>query len=223
MKKLSAVFLLFLISASVLLSPAKASDASVAVPQEEVLVQEGIKALHENRAKDALKLFRQAKTTNPHFAPALVGEAEILTIQNAWDEALAILNRAIQISPQYGVAYHNRGVLYSYRGDYKKAYADLQRAKVLGETVETDLMQQVWGAAYPEEVVKMMTQQIADHPVDGEAYLNRGIAYSHQNNFQAALSDWKKAKELGTPIDEKMWRELELQMNLDKGVKNVAS
>ena len=73
MKILSTLLFLFWFTSSPLFNTAIASDSSNGISKEQVLVKEGIKALHENRAQEALKLFRQAKTTSPNFAPAFVG------------------------------------------------------------------------------------------------------------------------------------------------------
>ena len=191
------------------------------VSEEQSWVEAGMKAVHANHLQEALADFRQAKTINPNFAPAFVGEAQVLTLQNAWDEALAVLNRAIQIAPKFGIAYHNRGILKYYKKQYLEAHADLRKAIQLGETVEQDMLFQVWGAAFPGDAAQLMSDQIKANPLDGEAYLNRGIAYFYQNNYQAALNDWKKAKELGVHPDEGMWKELERQIQMKKGVQRA--
>ncbi len=202
---------------------ASAEPSSALKPQEEAWVETGMQAVQANHLQEALADFRQAKKINPNFAPAFVGEAQVLTLQNAWDEALAVLNRAIQLAPQFGIAYHNRGVLHYYRKEYLDAHADLRKAINLGESVDQDLLFQVWGAAFPGDAVQLMTEQIAKNSLDGESYLNRGIAYFYQNNYQKALNDWKKAKELGAPPDAGMWQELEKKIQMNKGLKHAAN
>ena len=193
-----------------------------AAPQEQVWVEKGMKAVQANHLQEALKDFRKAKKINPQFAPAYVGEAQVLTIQNAWDEALALLNHAIQIAPDFGIAYHNRGVLKYYKKQYVEAHTDLRKAIQLGETVEQDLLFQVWGVAFPEDAAKLMSDQIKAEPKNGEAYLNRGIAYFHQKKYQLALDDWKKAKEFGVQVDPEMQREVEATIQSTQGVTNAA-
>ncbi|HRK62312.1 MAG TPA: tetratricopeptide repeat protein [Candidatus Omnitrophota bacterium] len=179
-----------------------------AVLPEQALIESGMKAVQENRLQEALADFRQAKKLNSKYAPALVGEAQVLTLQNAWDEALNLLNRAIKLDPEFAIAYHNRGILRYYKKQYLEAHADLRKAVELGESVDREMLFQVWGAAFPEDAVQALSEQISVNPKDGEAYLNRGIAYFYQNNYQRTLNDWKKAKELGTEPDPVMWAEL---------------
>lgn len=179
-------------------------------------LEQGIQALKRNEKSEALKFFRKAKALDPKFAPAYVGEAEVLTIQNAWDEALALLNRAIQLAPEYGVAYHNRGILQYYRKDYPKAYLDFKQAAQFGETVDHDILTQVWGATFPDEMIERMNVQISANSKDADAYLNRGIAHFYRKAWQATLSDWKKAQQLGAIVDPIMWKELEREIQAIK-------
>ncbi len=213
-------FYIFFLAGIFLLSPHIFSAETNS--KAENWVKQGTKALHANQVQAAKVFFQNARKADPRFAPAYVGEAEVLTLQNAWDEAFALLDRAIDLAPRFGVAYYNRGLLYYYRNDFKNAYADLNHAMALGETVEPDVLNQVWGAANPQEVIKIMTEQISTHPKDGQAYFNRGIAHFYKNNFQATLNDWKKAKALGVTIDAGMWQELERQINMEKGLENAA-
>ncbi len=222
--KIVAIFCLLCVgSGFAFVATEAAPKAPVEVSEEQAWVETGMKAVQANHLQEALENFRQAKRINPQFAPAYVGEAQVLTVQNAWDEALALLNRAIQLAPQFGIAYHNRGILHYYRKEYLEAHADLRRAINHGESVEKDLLFQVWGAAFPGDAAQLISEQIAANPLDGEAYLNRGIAYFYQNNFQFALNDWKKAKELGVNPDLGMWQELDKAIQIDKSVKHAVT
>jgi tetratricopeptide (TPR) repeat protein len=42
--------------------------------------------------------------------------------------AIADLDRAIDLDPQYAAAYHNRGIAYKKLGEYRRAIADYDRA-----------------------------------------------------------------------------------------------
>ena len=201
--------------------PGMRIDQQPEVSEEQSWVEKGMKAVQANHLQEALKDFRQAKKVNPQFAPAYVGEAQALTVQNAWDEALVLLNRAIEIAPEFGIAYHNRGVLKYYKKQYLEAHADLRKAIQLGETVEQDLLFQVWGAAFPDDAARLMSDQIKAHPKEGEAYLNRGIAYFYQKKYQLALDDWKKAKELGLSVDPEMQLEVETAIQSADGAKHA--
>lgn len=214
---------LFLILMLVISAPSFCEPEAVILSGEHALTEEGMKAVSEDRLEDALRAFRQAKKINPHFAPALVGEAQVLTLKNAWDEALSLLNRAVQIAPDFAIAYHNRGILKYYQKKYLEAHADLRKAIELGESVEKEMLFQVWGAAFPGDAVKLMTEQINTEPTNGEAYLNRGIAYFYQEQYQNTLDDWKKSKELGVEPDPVMWQELEKHIQIKKSIPDASN
>jgi tetratricopeptide (TPR) repeat protein len=48
-----------------------------------------------------------------------------------WDRAIEFFTRAIQDNPKFFVAYHNRAIAYSKRGEYDKSIQDLKKATQL--------------------------------------------------------------------------------------------
>jgi tetratricopeptide (TPR) repeat protein len=45
-----------------------------------------------------------------------------------WDRAIEMFTKSIQDNPNFFVAYHNRAIAYSKKGEYDKSIADLQKA-----------------------------------------------------------------------------------------------
>jgi tetratricopeptide (TPR) repeat protein len=45
-----------------------------------------------------------------------------------WDRAIEMFGKSIQDNPNFYVAYHNRAVAYSKKGEYEKSIQDLQKA-----------------------------------------------------------------------------------------------
>jgi tetratricopeptide (TPR) repeat protein len=45
-----------------------------------------------------------------------------------WDRAIELFTRSIEKNPKFFIAYHNRAVAYSKKGDYDKSLADLKKA-----------------------------------------------------------------------------------------------
>jgi tetratricopeptide (TPR) repeat protein len=45
-----------------------------------------------------------------------------------WDRAVELFTKSIQDNPKFFVAYHNRAIAYSKKGDYDKSIADLKKA-----------------------------------------------------------------------------------------------
>jgi len=50
-----------------------------------------------------------------------------LSVKN-WDRAITVFTKLIKGNPKFYVAYHNRAVAYSKKGDYDKCIADLRKA-----------------------------------------------------------------------------------------------
>lgn len=48
-----------------------------------------------------------------------------------WDRAIALFTKSIQDNPKFFVAYHNRAIAYSKKGEYDKSIADLKKAAQL--------------------------------------------------------------------------------------------
>ncbi|MBM4325899.1 MAG: tetratricopeptide repeat protein [Deltaproteobacteria bacterium] len=45
-----------------------------------------------------------------------------------WDRAIELFTKTIEKNPQFFVAYHNRAIAYSKKGEYDKSIADLKKA-----------------------------------------------------------------------------------------------
>ena len=45
-----------------------------------------------------------------------------------WDSAIALFTKSVQDNPNFFVAYHNRAIAYSKKGDYDKSIQDLKKA-----------------------------------------------------------------------------------------------
>jgi len=45
-----------------------------------------------------------------------------------WDSAIALFTKSLQDNPNFFVAYHNRAVAYSKKGEYDKSIQDLKKA-----------------------------------------------------------------------------------------------
>jgi tetratricopeptide (TPR) repeat protein len=127
----------------------------------------GIKYGNKGELVLAFSYFSKAINTAPDFATAYYERAIINGRLNLYHQAIADFSRAIELDPQDGAAYHNRG-LASAKGlkKYNDAIADFTKAIELT-------------------------------PEFAEAYDNRAIAYRlASDNKEKACADWKKACEL---------------------------
>ncbi|HEY9702682.1 MAG TPA: tetratricopeptide repeat protein, partial [Allocoleopsis sp.] len=110
--------------------------------------------------------------------------------------AIADYNSAIELNPNYTIAYNNRGNAYRNLKEYQKAIADYNRAIELNPNYTIAYNNR--GNAYRN--LKEYQKAIADYnkaidlnPKDAIAYNNRGNAYRNLKEYQKALSDYNKA------------------------------
>jgi tetratricopeptide (TPR) repeat protein len=79
-----------------------------------------------------------------------------------YDQAIADLSQVIRLDPNNAVAYINRGMVYSDKGDYDRAI----------------------------EYFSLITNSSYHNYVD--AYYTRGLAYYAKGNYDRAIADWEE-------------------------------
>ncbi len=83
---------------------------------------------------DVLADYDRCLEEDPTFVYALFNKATVLAESGEIDEASELYTRVIELAPDMAGAYFNRGILYIYNGDKRKAATDLGRAGELGIT-----------------------------------------------------------------------------------------
>jgi tetratricopeptide (TPR) repeat protein len=103
--------------------------------------------------------------------------------------AIADLDKAITINPQYAEAYNNRGLTYKALKDYQKAIADLDKAIVLNPKMALAYTNR--GIIY--HALKDYPKAIADFDKAIEINVNHTYAYNSRGNTYAELREHPKA------------------------------
>ncbi len=80
----------------------------------------------------ALEDYESVITRDPIYAYAYNHIAWIYINSKTWDKAIAYLTKSIQVAPENGWAYYNRGRCYYKLGEQEKALADAKKACELG-------------------------------------------------------------------------------------------
>ena len=101
--------------------------------------------------------------------------------QGEFDQAVAEYTAAIELNPQYIIAYRNRGNAYRRQGEYERAIADYTSAIGLNLHSQEAYDYYVRGVAYAEHgeyerAITDYTAAIGLNPQFGRAYHNRGNA-----------------------------------------------
>jgi tetratricopeptide (TPR) repeat protein len=116
-----------------------------------------------------------------------------------YDETIAATTKAIQLNPQYLLAYVTRSFAYIRSGKYHPAIADCSRAIELDPKNTQAYVNR--GIAYAKlgdykQVLADSNRAIELDPKISMAYVNRGMAYGKLGDHKQALADSNRAIEL---------------------------
>ncbi|MFN5970756.1 MAG: tetratricopeptide repeat protein [Microcystis sp.] len=119
--------------------------------------------------------------------------------QKKYELALDDCNQAIELNPNYAMAYYNRGVLYSDLQKYDLALSDYTKAIDINPKFAEAYVNR--GNLYKnlqkyDLALSDYNQAIDINPNYADAYLNRGVLYRHLQKYDLALADWNKAIEI---------------------------
>jgi tetratricopeptide (TPR) repeat protein len=135
----------------------------------------------------------------------LNNQANILTSQGRYDEAIAAAKEAISILPNYGTAYNNLGFAYLRKGAFDEAISALTNAlRILpGQPVTLNSR----GKAYLlkgdyDAAIKDLDESIQLMPSYSYAYNNRGMAYQQKGEIDRAIADFNEALRLKPNLAE---------------------
>ena len=137
-----------------------------------------------------------------HLAPRAawyVNRGNLYQDLQKYELALDEYNQAIEINPNYAMAYYNRGVLYYDQKKYELALADWNKAIELNPNF-TDAYYNRGNLYFNQQKYELAladwNKAIELNPNFAKAYYNRGVLYRLQEKYDLALADWNKAIEI---------------------------
>lgn len=92
----------------------------------DVLYIDGNNVFKDGHYERAAGYFKEALEENPKHGAALRGLANSYVQLQRYDEALAAIERAIQLDPEFGGNYALRGIIYDHVGRHRQAMADYE-------------------------------------------------------------------------------------------------
>lgn len=124
--------------------------------------------------------------------------------EKKYKEAIAALNKVIQLNPNYVLAYVNRGLMNIKLEKYESAIEDYTKAIQLGvddSNVSINNIHINRGVAYArlnqyELAIKDYDKAIELEPDDSHALMNRGVAYAKLGKFDLSVKGYDRAIEL---------------------------
>jgi len=145
--------------------------------------------------EQALERLRTQHALKEAAAEAAWNVAYKMYGEKKFTECLPFLNRAIELNPDYAIAFSSRGYVYVELKQYERAIPDFDRAIALDPNDAAAYHNR--GIAYRN--LKQYEQAIADYdraialdPNDAAAYHNRGIAYRNLKQYEQAIADYDR-------------------------------
>ena len=151
---------------------------------------------------------RKAIDTRQSYAKASPSitqkEIEILALQygnflmmlEQIGRAMEAYSRAIELNPEYDLAYNNRGNTYGIKDDVDRAISDYSKAIELNPEYATAYNNR--GIAYShksayDRAIEDYNKAIGLNPEYDLAYNNRGTVYHFQKEYDRAIADYSQA------------------------------
>lgn len=121
-------------------------------------------------------------------------------IKEKWSEAVAELNKALEINPRYAYAYNVRGVVYANKGQLDRALSDFNKVIEInpGDAHAYNNRAKLYvSKGQLDRALSDYSKAIELDPGLAMAYSNRGFLMWKLGNNKMACSDWKRSCELG--------------------------
>ena len=119
--------------------------------------------------------------------------------EKKYEEAIADLNKAIELRPGYAEALNNRGVIFSGKKRNTEALNDLNKAIELRPDYPDALNNRgviLMDLSKYTEALNDFNKAIELRPGYAEAYYNRGLLFMNEKKYEQAVKDYDKALEL---------------------------
>jgi tetratricopeptide (TPR) repeat protein len=162
----------------------------------------------EEKANDsyekALNYYNNAININTQYFDAYVEKQKVLHNLNRYDEALVVLNTAINLFPDSTSLICNRGVEKMCLGDLTGAMTDLDKSIQINKLDSLD-----FASAYrfrghlflikgkPDQAINDLTNALKYNPKEQYALVTRAECYKEKGLKDKACEDYRKAADLG--------------------------
>jgi tetratricopeptide (TPR) repeat protein len=196
-----------------------------------------VHAVHRQDRPAAIADYRQALTLAPNFAGVAFNLGESLrilanthrahgdeeTALKTYQAAIAAYGQAINIAPDYVLAYEGRGLAYYEIGSYEAAVADYRSALAHEPRAETchQLGLALRNLKRWDEALAELERAIARAPGVGRYYFSRGRVYAWLGDENSAIVDFQTYLRLSPPTDAERRAKVKAWLT-ERGVSDFA-
>ncbi len=178
------------------------SDSEITNQNDILRANEFFKIAYENTRDQRIKieLYKNVLEILPNNAEALNNIAVSHINLYEVNDAIVALNKAIEINPNYLLAYVNRAKAFNLQDKFEEALNDLESAykinpkfEYLYSTKGNILTKQ---GKFDEAEIEL-NKSVELNPNSPEAYFNRGFFYEERGEYEKSKADYKLAEDLG--------------------------
>jgi len=148
----------------------------------------------------ALKDYNHVIALKPRWERPYNNRGTVFYEMGEYEAALKDYNHAIALKAAWGEPYLNRGILYLAQKKYESAVEDFTQA--LDKLADQSRVYNAQGLAYEKldnwtKAQEDYGKAISSDPSNAEAFFNLGRVQLHNDELDAAIRSYKKAKKLG--------------------------
>ena len=137
-------------------------------------------------------------------------EGHDLIVQKKYSEAIKFLDEAIQINPNYALAYRNRAWTNHYLKNYQQAIEDYTKVIQLKPNFAETYFDKIYynrGLSYAnlqnyKQAIEDFDKAIEINPNYALIYFSRGAAYDELKNYNQAIADYSKFIQLDSKFTQ---------------------
>jgi len=169
------------------------------------LISEGEILRSRNKVQDALVIFEQVLSVDPHNIRALLYKGTCHKQLKDNEKAMEAFTQVLEIDSHDWCAHNNRGLIFKEHGELLKAQAEYQLAIQYGPknsiayanmaVVLTDLGSHLKMSGEIEPAIDKYREAIAHSPTYAPAYFNMGVVFSENERLVEALKYYLMAVE----------------------------
>ncbi len=173
------------------------------------------------------EIFAQSTNTSIKPEEKLLDSGVAYEQKKDFDKAIAEYSKALEINPQYALAYNNRGYTYYLMKEYDKAIVDLSKAIEIdpqflrpyhnrreaylavskSDLADADAkkiieLENKIISDKNEKAIAELSKAIQTNPQDSNAYYNRGNVYLEIKEYDKAIVDFSKLIEINPQYAE---------------------
>lgn len=163
------------------------------------LLQKAIQEIQANELVSAQSLLMQVLRIEKKQPDALRFLGVVAALQKDWNEALRLIDLALESNPQNGIAHSNRGNILGELGRFEDALEAYQSAIALQPgyaEAYSNLGNALQALGRHEESLEHYKNAITLDPNYSDAYANQGNAYQALGRYQEALGSYERAVEV---------------------------